>query len=324
MPSTTLADPAAKPAPSVRQQIIRATAGTLGAALALGLVVAVYSYSGPTPLAQFWWRVAGDPDVVLAEGVVLPDQPPAAVEPVVAGPEGGISDAVRELGPVLGGPAVLTSAKAGLLAQAPFAEGLVVMEPETLRAPVAVASWGALRIDPWTPDSIARVWLVGSPDAPRARTLDDQRALVTALVKASLTAAGTTAAVSVDAIPLPSDGGLWTIELVMPGCDVCRVWTSGLVAFAADGRLRTASLPFVAITGVRPIAVPSALEAFEAVRHHRGDGYVEPLGAPITSAELVVADIGSVVTDGAGTPVPMRTWQLLDENGVVIGAVPLS
>ncbi|MGE0817189.1 MAG: hypothetical protein AB7O74_00870 [Candidatus Nanopelagicales bacterium] len=303
--------------PSVARQIVRASVGTLTVVAVLGALAAAAVYGRDTA-TMLWWRMAGDSAVTLAEGTSFSDEPPAAVAPVMSAGPVSFATSLEELAAPFGGDAVVVTTAAGLRAKAPYAAEELTGDRPDLPVPLAVTPAGVLRVEPAV-DSMAgglRVW--GGPGAPVAETESEQAALIARLSSAVLHAGGTT--VEVTAIPtrMPTSGpgSMWSVELGLPGCDVCRVSTWDLVTFDRNGRLANASFTLAAITDLAPIAAPSAAEAFEDARHHRGPTTVWMDGAPIGSATLSVGDLGSLQ--------PFTAWNLLDTRGTVVAQVPVS
>lgn len=303
--------------PSVTRQIVRATVGTFTVLAVLGALLAAYLYGGG-PATSLWWRIAGDSDVVLADGVVLPDAPPAAVTPTMTVSSTTMSAGLDALAAPFGGDPVVVTTSAEMRTLAPYLDPSMWGDRATLVVPLAVTPSGVLRIEPATDGLAGSVRLWASPEAPVAVTAAEQSALVARLSDAVLAAGGSTVAVTSlpTRVPTSGAGALWTVELGLPGCDVCRVSTWDVVTFDSSGRLTNASLTLAAITGLTPITVPSAQQAFDDARHHRGDAGVWMQGAPVGTATLTVADLGSFQ--------PFTMWNLVDTSGLAVGQVPVA
>lgn len=302
--------------PSVARQVVRATVGTFSVLAVLGALLAAYLYGGGAASA-LWWRVAGDADVVLADGVVLPDAPPAAVTPTMSVSTATLATGLDALAAPFGGDPVVVTTSAEARALAPYLDPSMWGDRATLVVPLAVTPAGVLRIEPATDGMAGSVRLWAGPEAPVAVTAAEQSALVARLSEGVLAASGSTVAVTSlpTLVPTSGSGALWTVELGLPGCDVCRVSTWDVVTFDRNGRLTNASLTLAAITGLAPITVPSAQQAFDDARHHRGDASVWMQGAPVGAATLTVADLGSLQ--------PFTMWNLVDTSGQAVGQVPV-
>jgi hypothetical protein len=298
--------------PSITRQVVRASVGTLTVVAILAGLLAAAVY-GRDAAVMLWWRVAGDSAVTVADGASFSETPPAAVTPTIV----ASSPSLDTLAAAFGGDAVVVTTAAELRARAPYAPEGLTGDRADLVVPLAVTPAGVLRIEPGVDAMAGSVRLWAGPDAPVAVSEDEQSALIARLSRAVLAAGGTT----VEVVPVPTrvptsgPGSLWTVELGLPGCDVCRVSTWDVVTFDGDSRLTNASLTLAAITGLAPVEAPSAAQALDDARHHRGDASVWMDGAPVGSATLTVGDLGSMQ--------PYTMWNLVDTRGTVVAQVPV-
>ena len=310
--STALGSAPVVDGPSITRQVVRASVGTLTVVALLAALLAAAVY-GRDAAVLLWWRVAGDSAVTLAEGTSFSETPPAAVAPTIV----AASPSLDDLAAAFGGDAVVVTTSAELRARAPYAPEGLTGERADLVVPLAVTPAGVLRIEPGVDALAGSVRLWAGPAAPVAVTEAEQSAVIARLSQAVLAAGGTTVEVTPipTLVPTSGPGSLWTVELGVPGCDVCRVSTWDVVTFDGDGRLTHASFTLAAITGLAPVEAPSAAQAFDDARHHRGVTTVWMDGAPIGSATLTVADLGSLQ--------PFTVWNFLDTRGVVVAQVPV-
>lgn len=300
--------------PSLTRQIVRPTVITLSIVL-LGALIYSAAVNGQAFVSSVWWRIAGDPSVVLADGAPLSTTPPQAVTPVLVDRPVSLVGDLDALAAPLGGTAVVLPADVDLLSQAPWANPSLARADGTLARPLALLPTGLLRVDDNPGPIPAAVHFWGGPDAPVAATAVEQKALVARLGEAYASLAG--GRVPLTAVPsaMPTEGGaMWQLGYSLPGCAECRISTYDLVTFDAQGRLVSASLSLVGVERTEPLAVSSPLQAFEDARHHVGDGFAAGWGGPVTSATLTVADIE--------VPQQQPYWTLLDAGGYPVAQTP--
>lgn len=302
--------------PSVLRQVVRASLGTFTVLAVIGALVAAVVYGRDTAVSV-WWRVAGDSSVTAADGATFSEVATAAVAPVMSGSTASFDTALDELAAPFGGDAVLVRTAAALRAEAPYVDPSMAGDRADLVVPMAVTPAGVLRIFPGSEAMSGSLHLWGGPEAPVAVGEAAQSELVARLTSDVLAVAGTTVEVAVlpTQVPTSGPGTMWSVELGLPGCDVCRVWTSNLATFSEDGRLTNASFALAAITGLTPVTAPSASQALDDARHHRGASTVWMNGAPIGSATLTVGDLATQQT--------FTAWNLIDTRGAVVAQVPV-
>jgi len=315
-------DQAPVPGPSVKQQITRATAGTLATVAVLAVAALAFVY-GAGPAVSLWWRIAGDPDLVLAEGFELPSEPPAAASLVWSAPTTTLEESLDVYAGPLGGGTLVRSA-AELEALAPYAGDEIPGEDFRL-GHVAVTPIGVLRLLEYGGGD-TRLQLYGDPRGPLFATDQQQADLVARIGSAWLAAAGSTLAVPVVPWREPAMPDTeWVAGVQVPGCDVCFADAFNVVRFDESGRVAFAVMQLIAVVGTQPLEVVSAAEAFDAARHRRdgADAYAE--GGPITSSRLKVGDLYNVVVTDEG----LRTasgaqayWSFENAEGTSYAAAP--
>ena len=308
--------PRSSDGPSIRRQITRASVGTLTVVAIVAALVAAYAF-GAGPAVSLWWRVAGDADIVLADGVALSDTPVSASVPVVEPRTFSLVGDLAVLSAPLGGAGRIASTRAELVELAPwYAPGPGDLA-QSLDAPVAVLGTGVLALDPSEDGAPGWILFRGGPDAPVAATPAARERLMRDIQRAwgiGGSLPGDAVVEFVHADGASAGNATYTANVVPAGCRECRVTTSDLFLFDSSGRLLIASVGTVRLVGSRTQQMTSPAQAFDDLRHHRGDPYLEVSGAAVHSARLTAGDIA-----GAW---PLPYWEFFDADGGWVATVP--
>lgn len=310
--------------PSVARQVARATVATLAvvAVAALGVQVA----TNTAAIAGVWWRVAGDRDIRLADGVVLPHGPLTVDVPLLAAAPWRASDDVARLAAVTGQPVrPITAAESEVLTHG--ALPAATWRTDTDRryatpAGVVVVSDGV----PTTTSSDGSTVMGAGPSltlftagATSPQVLpSDPAAALTRLVEAWGVGAGAPPGMTVTSFRVPQAHQVVAAYLATP-----EVHVSGLDAAMAvldpQGRLVRAQIELRRVAGTRPMRVVGADVAFEQVRHHQVDSVVGP--ATVTGASLE-ADSGDPAAPGSAVPTLYWAFSTADGMGAWAPAQP--
>lgn len=308
--------------PSVRHQVVRATVGTFTVVAVVAALIAAFVY-GAGPAASLWWRIAGDPAVTLADAVVLSDVPPTTTVPVVAARVWSLDQDLAALSaPLGGGDASVVTSSEELAALAPYFASGSGLPDQRLAEPVAVLPSGVLTVVPAFEGWNGHVAFHGGPSAPVAVTQQAQAALALELVTTwglgdlEGTGFAARAVLSPRSAQEPSDGSAsYGIEITGTSCVECVITSYDQVSFDAQGRLTFAVVETGQVTGTAPVEVPSAAQAFDDLRHHRGEAYLGDPTVPVVEARLSVAE--------TGTPNSVPQWLFYDASGQPAGLLIL-
>jgi hypothetical protein len=284
---------------SVLSQVVRAGGRTVGAIAVVALLVLGVVY-GAAPASDAWARVAGDPDLVLADGVTLSSAPESIEVPRIQALTG--SEAAAALAPALGGPVEVLTASAAAARYPDQADGIREWSSWASEGFLATpAGLAYLSEDPTRGlrlmlPRVEQAWQVEQPDRE-------------AYTRALLGAVGAPGASSVSGVPhlatLITDGtGASSVQL--EDATAMPTGFGDRVAFDADGRVTRLDLFLHRVIGSREVPAVSAAEAWDRMRHHSGEWYAGNDGPPVHSSRLV--------SDTAGVP----WWVFLDADGQLV------
>ena len=301
--------------PSIPKQILRATLGTFSVLLALALVGGVIA--SWSTIEVHLWRVVGDPNVVLADGVTLSDQPQDVVAPQTARRSWAPAEDVARIQAVTGKPVrLLTAAQASTLTG-------IVWPPSTDNGPRQYATpLGVVIIsDPFqqtaTDTTIpGQISLYGTAASPRQTTAGEQVALFQKLLDgwgagASPAVSGTRAIVDAAALPGQPQG---VYGARVATADASTSYASVGSAFwpGTSGQLAVAHVILVGVRATPTVRVVSPASAFDQLRHHAdttaGDAQT------VSATRLEVGDYFGINTD------EFALWTFLDATGRQTGS----
>jgi hypothetical protein len=287
--------------PPVQDQVVRAGGRTVGAIAVVALLELGVVY-GASPASDAWARVAGDPDLVLADGVRLSSEPASITVPTV-----------RPLG-VDEARAALTSALGGSVELLPDAAAAVARYPDQVSL---IRSWSGAGTES----------ILATPAGPAFLSVDSIRGLRVSVpevdpawrrvvpgqheefVRSLVAVAGAPGGVS-------TSGASYVPTLITDGTGAAVVllqdptWLpSGIgdrVDVAADGRVTSIFLYLHRVVGSREVGAVAAAEAWDRLRHHDGLWSAWGETPPVHAARLA--------SDVDGRP----WWLFLDETGMTV------
>jgi len=303
-------------APSVPRQVLRATLGTFAVLLAVALVGGVVA-SWDRVCVQ-WYRVAGDPNIVLADGVTLADQASEVAVPQTVRRSWTPSQDVARIAAVTGSPVRnLTSAQAAILTGITYqpGTGADLRQYSTPLGVVVVSDpfWHSAS-DATIPGQIS---LYGTAGSPRQMSEAAQKALLQKLVDGW--GAGATPAVPgthavVEDAPLPDQyHGYYGARVATAGAST--PYGSAGMAFwsSTPGRLTVAHVVLVGVRATPTVRVVSPASAFDQLRHHADTATGD--GQTVAAARLEVGDFLGITSD------QYAMWTFLDAAGHPGGSV---
>lgn len=306
-------------APTVSLQVMRATSGTLAVVLVLvGLVAAVVNLGPQAQLA--WLRFAGDPAIVLGDGVTLPTSTRTVTVPVVVSPTWTPAGETDRIAAGTGRPVrLLTPAQAQALAPQQFLPSAMASTERVYLTPLGLVDVAPPPGDA-TQGAPQVVQVYPLPTSPTYATPAARQDLVRRLLVAW--GPGRSGPVRVeDGIPGLQNTGrpVVTAYLAADGADgICWGCGRSTGIFRDDGTLQWVTVDAVQVTGHQSATAMSAAEAFERVRHHAdgtsSDGSPDSTGGPIVSARLQLFQARSTWSE------PDLEWLFLDASGAVVGA----
>ena len=301
--------------PSIPKQILRATLGTFSVLLALALVAGVVA--SWSTIEVYLWRVVGDPNIVLADGVTLSDQAQDVAVPQTARRSWAPSEDVARIAAVTGKPVrALTTAQVAALTGITWPTG----SDNGLRryaTPLGVV----IVNDPFWQSATGttipgQISLYGTADSPRQASATAQMALLRKLVDgwgagAAPAAAGTH--VVVERAHLPDRyTGYFGARVATDGAST--PYGSAGMAFwsGTDGRLQSAHVILVGVRATPTLRVVSPAAAFDQLRHHADTASGD--AQTVSAARLEVGDYVG------GTSDQVAMWTFLDAAGHPAGS----
>jgi len=301
--------------PSVPKQILRASLGTFSVLLALALVAGVVA--SWSTIEVHLWRVVGDPNVVLADGVTLSDEPQDVAVPQTARRSWAPSEDVARIAAVTGYPVrALTSTQAERLTGFVYPAG---SDADLRRYGTPL---GVLAIsDPFAPAATdttvpGQITLYGTADSPRQTSVAAQTALLQKLVDgwgAGATPAVPGTRVVVEKAPLPDNyKGYYGARVATAGATTAY-GSAGLAFWSAtDGRLQAAHVILVRVRSTPVVHVVSPASAFDWLRHHADEAFGGEQA--VSSARLEGGDYFGINSD------QVAMWTFLDQAGRPAGS----
>jgi hypothetical protein len=302
--------------PSIPSQVLRAMLGTFAVVLVLALVGGVVA-SWDRVSVQ-WYRVAGDPNIVLADGVTLSDQASHVAVPQTVRRSWTPSQDHARIAAVTGSPVRnLTSAQAAILTGITFppGTGTDLRQYSTPLGVVVVSDpfWRSAT-DATIPGQIS---LYGTAGSPRQTTAAAQKAFLQRLVDGW--GAGATPAVPgtyavVEDAPLPDQyHGYYGVRVATAGAST--PYGSAGMAFwsSTPGRLSVAHVLLVGVRATPAVRVVSPASAFDQLRHHADSATGD--GQTVAAARLEVGDSFGINGDQCAM------WAFLDAAGHPGGSV---
>ena len=301
--------------PSIPKQILRATLGTFSVLLALALVGGVIASRDTIEVRL--WRVVGDPNVVLADGLTLSDQPQDVVVPQTARRSWAPAEDVVRIEAVTGKPVrLLTAAQASAMTGSAWpssTDGGLRGYATPLGVVVINDPFRPTETDTTIPGQVS---LYGTAAAPRQATTAEQVALFQKLVDswgagASPAVPGTHAVV--DAAGLPGQPqGAYGARVATAGASTSYASVGSAFWPATSGQLAVAHVILVAVRATPTVRVVSPASAFDQLRHHAdttaGDAQT------VSATRLEVGDYFGINTD------EFALWTFLDATGRQTGS----
>jgi hypothetical protein len=277
----------------VRTQVVRATAGTLGTVLVLGLAVTAVGAWGEDIRTRLF-NVVGDPRVGLADGVTLATDEPVVPVPVLVTTAWSPATDIAMITAGTGGPVRALDA-AGLQQLDPTRfPGELGSGPLSDGSRAYATPLGIVVVPPpsTSPQDYPSVRLYGLPAGRRFATEAQQSELTRNLATAWGMGAGIERfGESLVVSTFPEGRYHSTVaRIAVPGLsDPCVACAMAVATFAADGTFREAGVVTQHVTSTRPVRVVSAAAAFDDLRHYRTEGNpLEPDLGPVTSARLLL------------------------------------
>lgn len=311
----------------VGEQVVHATLVTLGTLIAVAAIIGAFLWLRP-PATELWARAFGDPDLWLAEGTALPAERMTVELPVLASQTWDAADVAALAAPFAGSPRVLTT-YGELEALAPDTTSIPASGPSapldllTVAVPAGIITvvGDATYVRGGVP---VRVSFTGGPAAPVLTSAAERQAFVESLYDAwSVLGLSTVDGSSVslrESAPAVPAGTFWPIDVTLAGgCATCVVRNGDGLVLGDDGRVVSADVTSVAVVGSRPVALLSASEVLDGIRHHRAAGAIlvpEETVTPIVGARLETYLIGG--WDGSAA-IPVE-WVFVDAAGRPVAA----
>jgi hypothetical protein len=286
---------------SVLSQIVRAGSRTLGAVAVVALLVLGVVY-GAAPASDAWARVAGDPDLVLADGVRLSSEPASITVPTLR--PLGIDEARAALASALGGPVELLPDAAAAAARYPDQVDLIRSWPvsgsESLLATPAGPAF--LSVDPTRGLRVA----VPEVDPTWHRVAPGQQEEFARSLVAAAGAPGGVSASGDPYVPTLITDGTGAAVVLLEDPTWLPTGIGDRVDVAADGRVTSIMLYLHRAEGSREVGAVAAAEAWDRLRHH--DGLWSAWG------ETPPVHVARLASDADGRP----WWLFLDESGMTV------